>query len=73
MKRDKSIDDLHERIDKVESNTAAPDSNDDKFKIDKYDDGYYLDIDSEPPRNSFANGVIKVLSLSIIGILLVCA
>jgi hypothetical protein len=28
-------------------------TNDDSYKIDKYDDEYYLDIGSEPPRFAY--------------------
>jgi hypothetical protein len=52
LKIDKSIDNLHERIDEIES-TAATNDNDNNYGPDKYDDEYYLDIGQEPPRFAY--------------------
>jgi hypothetical protein len=43
---------MHDRIDKVESTGADPNA-DNKYGLDKYDDQYYLDIGSEPPRFAY--------------------
>jgi hypothetical protein len=51
-REDKSVDDMHDRIDKVESTGTDPNA-DNKYGLDKYDDQYYLDIRSEPPRFAY--------------------
>ena len=47
MKIDKYIKDVSNRLDNISNNGNG--SNQDDKKIDKYDDQYYLDIQSEPP------------------------
>ena len=57
MNRDKFIDDLHERIEEIESTAAEGDSsidnNDDSYGLCKHDDEYYLDRGLTPRRITY--------------------
>jgi hypothetical protein len=58
LKTDKFIKDISQRIDNISNNgngncNGCSSNNDDEYKIDKYDDQYYLDIGSEPPRFAY--------------------
>jgi hypothetical protein len=54
LKIDKYIKDISDRLDDISSNNGNGNNSnvkfDDRYKIDKYDDEYYLDIGQDPPR-----------------------
>ena len=51
MKTDKQIKDISDRLNAISNNDNGRNNhNDDTFRIDKYDDEYYLDQNRDPPR-----------------------
>ena len=53
MKIDRFIKDISDRLDGISPISYPENDNDDYSRLQKYDDEYYLDTNSEPPRFAY--------------------
>ena len=57
MKIDRYVKDISDRLDSAAAASAT--------NIDRYDDQYYLDIGSEPPRFAYYRACEKIIALDV--------